>query len=1315
MVDSGRVLVHGPAAARKGEEVLAREVVPRLRTGRGERVLHLVRGEPRRRHLRRLALEACGGAALDLPFYAIDRYVEEAYRRLGDRRLASEVERRIVVERAAERAAGLAGGYPGLPPAQGEGRAAGFAAGRVGGHAGLPLPPGAGRGEGRAADADAAPGPWLARGAGKPGFVARLARFLEELREAGIDDGPALLRARAGAGLPVARRDQELAAALDLYAAGLAERRIADRPEAIRAVARAIADRRPVLRRPAASLELLVLDDLYDLTGAERELVAALASRFQRVVALLDAEVDEGAPFPDALGPGAAAARFHVERLGARSEARPAVAATLGARVARRFLRPASGGAARLERDDRALALVRHETAREEVESIARAIRDIARRERGVGRSGADLGRVGVIFPTIETAAPLVREVFPRFGVPFEILRGHALDRSPVVRALVALLEAAAQGFDRASVARALGSPYVRFRTAAGEPLRFERLERLAREAHLSGPLGVDGWRRGLEAHLAILATRLRVPPPDLTPAVTPVPGPHPAPAPFPSPTQNQQKVDSSAPSTSTGSQNQLFVDSGDGLVGDGDLRRRADRRRLASGREIVARDLPGLEEALAFLAPLANGALAPRALAAGAVAVLERFEVLGRALAGEDPEAAARDASAHRALQRALSLLASALEGEAMPLGAFVSALRVAIAGETYVPSEPGETPGRVRVLGRLDARGLPFDHLFLAGLRHDEMPGARAVDIFYDEEERARLGLRTQADHRDEMRALFARHLGSAGRSVRLSYAAEGTDEDHAASPFLHAVERILAPVSVPAPAPAPSLSPSSSLSPSTSPPSPSPSPSPPSLAAGPAPTLATLATLGALHSRAEVAAFLGRALASPEAALAADVREALPALAAHAVGARPAPAPAVAPAAAAGLVRGVLAAVRRADPGRLSGHDGLLEDRAAAVVAAELLREGRPLSPSQLEEYVACPFRYLASRALRIGALPDVDEDRTFVDQGDIVHRALARFYRELAPGRGEAWVVEAAPRLLEIVRDEARRLGREDAFLRGRLRALTAGLDPADAAPAEGPGTLLEWLRREAAREDRLAPALLEERVRLVVEQASGPPLAIEGTADRIDLEPEGGEPRGFLVLDYKTGGCPTPKQLQDGTKLQLPVYTAAAAQRFGPGARPLGGAFVVLKAGEVRHQYLADAAAFGDGRPLGPKSRQHGVREDFPAVLDAVPAAVSAIAAAIRQGLFHPGHLPPREKGCEWCELARVCRVDHGRLETIVGHTAGKAFRPLPIARGPAPGASARARPAGPPSGEGRNEGATGAAAGHEPAARPGRRRRGSRA
>jgi len=659
-----RSLLLGPAAGLRAE-VLAREVLPLIRTGQGRRVLYLVPGALLQRRLEREALAALGGAALDLPFATLESYTAHRFRELpGARRQVSAVERRVLLERALEELDGRA--------------------------------------------------PW-------PGLVERIGRLVQELSAMGILDGAALTARLSSSGSP-GPRERRLAAILDRYAALLDARRLADGGRARQAVAEALTSAGEPL------LELLVLDGFAALSPLDARVVAAIAARARRAVAIVDAEWSPGA------GGGAPSTRTDA-----------LLQALVGAGFAPERRERAAPSASRP-----APELLRSESAAQEVLAIARRIREVAARDPA---TRADLSRIVVLLPRLEATAPLVRELFPRAGIPFALLRGEPLSRTAAARVLLEWIDCVLEGFERGAVARALLAPSISFRSSAGVPLDMPRLDRIAREAGIAGPIGRAGWMERLRAHRVAL---------DLE--------------------ADRLAGRGDAP-------DQGFAPSSAALA-----KARRDARTIEMG-------LPVLDEAFAALEALAEPA-APRETEERIQSLLGRLGIVARASQGSGAHVL-REGAALRAVAGVLRDLTRGLGTAPIPLERYRAALRAAVAGEsTGVPVREG--PGRVLVTSLSDARGLDAAHVIVGGLDARSFPGARPADLFLGEASRRALGLEGPEERRIEARSLLAAAIGAGALSTTLLFASDGAEGDAALSPLVQELVRATPGVLASRPAP-------------------------------------------------------------------------------------------------------------------------------------------------------------------------------------------------------------------------------------------------------------------------------------------------------------------------------------------------------------------------------------------------------------------------------------------------------------------------------------------------------------------------------
>ncbi|RMF56051.1 MAG: hypothetical protein D6748_14320 [Calditrichaeota bacterium] len=77
------------------------------------------------------------------------------------------------------------------------------------------------------------------------------------------------------------------------------------------------------------------------------------------------------------------------------------------------------------------------------------------------------LHKIGITFPTLEEYAPLIHEVFPRYGIPYNLSTGFQLSQSPLIRSFLLILEVPSLGYEVKKVEQLIASPF--FRLSDGE------------------------------------------------------------------------------------------------------------------------------------------------------------------------------------------------------------------------------------------------------------------------------------------------------------------------------------------------------------------------------------------------------------------------------------------------------------------------------------------------------------------------------------------------------------------------------------------------------------------------------------------------------------------------------------------------------------------------------------------------------------------------------------------------------------------------------------------------------------------------------
>jgi ATP-dependent helicase/nuclease subunit B len=365
----------------------------------------------------------------------------------------------------------------------------------------------------------------------------------------------------------------------------------------------------------------------------------------------------------------------------------------------------------------------------------------------------------------------------------------------------------------------------------------------------------------------------------------------------------------------------------------------------------------------------------------------------------------------------------------------------------------------------------------------------------------------------------------------------------------------------------------------------------------------------------------------------------------------------------------------------------------ERLSPALAEAIYGPTLRTSVSRLEEFAACPFRFLVHSGL--GA----EERKVFEldarERGSFQHEALKIFHEKLK-AEGKRWrdvtPAEARERAGKIAGELAVNyrdgLLRADEQSRFTARVLAESLQ-------DFIETLVTWMRGHYEFDP--AAAELEfgfgpDAPAWEMDLSDGHRLALRGRIDRIDLCREG-DNAWCVVMDYKSGQRKLDKILvEHGIQLQLPAYLAAVCHwpdprgLFGVGRLIPAGVFYVNLRGQYegsgtrnealedaadarkrayRHTGRFDASFLGkfDSRPnercgdqfnyyrnndgsLRKGSVEALPRAEFEALLDRVEMQLREMGRAIFSGEAKVDpYRKGRETACEYCDYRAVCRMD----------------------------------------------------------------------
>jgi ATP-dependent helicase/DNAse subunit B len=344
------------------------------------------------------------------------------------------------------------------------------------------------------------------------------------------------------------------------------------------------------------------------------------------------------------------------------------------------------------------------------------------------------------------------------------------------------------------------------------------------------------------------------------------------------------------------------------------------------------------------------------------------------------------------------------------------------------------------------------------------------------------------------------------------------------------------------------------------------------------------------------------------------------------------------------------------RRFDPVEHTPYDGLFRDPA---VIAELEKRFGPqsvFSPTALESYIACPFRFFLGHVLRLNPLEEPLEEIESADRGLAFHRALSRLHTHLRD-RGIDLPDEAVDGLLKEQLDRAVEECAVRASLASEVLWRLEGQRLKRLAERYRP----HWKRFiEPWLPHGLRPRPYRFEVSFGLPSANGDPAAdplviregddevrISGRIDRVDLAElpdEAREAYGFWVIDYKTGNPThyTGAALKEFRRLQLTLYALAVEEVLlaGKRARPLG----------LAYWLVADSGP-KVALPAHPQKSVAWFEEvkAWPALRRQLRRWVLDLAGHIRRGVFP---LKPRSEDCTLtCDFGQVCRI--GQVRSVV--------------------------------------------------------------
>lgn len=286
----------------------------------------------------------------------------------------------------------------------------------------------------------------------------------------------------------------------------------------------------------------------------------------------------------------------------------------------------------------------------------------------------------------------------------------------------------------------------------------------------------------------------------------------------------------------------------------------------------------------------------------------------------------------------------------------------------------------------------------------------------------------------------------------------------------------------------------------------------------------------------------------------------------------------------------------------------------------------------TPSELEDYRLCPYRFYAGTYLKLEEERIWEVEITPIETGRLIHRVLERFLKQSPSGDTET----LKRRALQILDEEISLFSETRPNLSKVLleisekkieRTLASFVE--DHLENRRQARTLQPLHFEWAFGTKTPPLVIKGEIR------------IRGRIDRIDVDHKA---KRFLVIDYKTGSTKiTGNQILKGESLQLPLYVLAVQRLLLPDYEPIGGLYYQLS-----DMTMKDGILHADRLPpfleIHPRSSSLIPAIKWDATLEGIEETVRSIVSEIRKGEF-----PSRPDPCEpYCPYRDICRIRSGQ-------------------------------------------------------------------
>ena len=331
---------------------------------------------------------------------------------------------------------------------------------------------------------------------------------------------------------------------------------------------------------------------------------------------------------------------------------------------------------------------------------------------------------------------------------------------------------------------------------------------------------------------------------------------------------------------------------------------------------------------------------------------------------------------------------------------------------------------------------------------------------------------------------------------------------------------------------------------------------------------------------------------------------------------------------------------------DSKEYNNADGLIDDPKILQELKNHFSKNYSYSPSTLETYVQCPFKFFIEKVLKIEEIKEPEDRLEALQIGDLYHKILFDYFTNQFPGSWgkdlkdyQAGMIKSAESIFSNYEDKKTlskgiwRIYREEII--ENLKQLIEKEYKTDFQTL--PFKLEYGFGLPAKYQDSI-----ENREEPVIIELNDQTIKLKGKIDRIDRRKNGED---IIIYDYKLSDKRgKTKDFFEFNELQIPLYILAL-QKIMPEKQLMGGAYYSVlklsKNGIWKKEFV-------DYSPKTNRSSTVMNEGSWERYFIDLKEKIEQVIHGIKSGDFR---LDPKD--CEYCDGSHICRYNKMRVGDIV--------------------------------------------------------------